>query len=133
SISSGVVGICLLALSSAAACGQAQSSNGSGVSGAAPSTAAGSGGAAASAGGATANGGTTTDQHSGQAGAVQLNVDSGGASQMSGSSDSNVGGGCAATIVKAETQTLAMFIMLDQSKSMDQIVDPATMTSRWGA
>ncbi|HYP98171.1 MAG TPA: vWA domain-containing protein [Polyangiaceae bacterium] len=52
---------------------------------------------------------------------------------MDGSSGSGVGGGCAAAFVKAESQTLAMFIMLDQSKSMDNIVDNATMTSRWGA
>ena len=50
---------------------------------------------------------------------------------MSGSSGS--GGACAATFVKAESQTLAMFIMLDQSRSMDNIVDPATMTTRWTA
>jgi hypothetical protein len=44
-----------------------------------------------------------------------------------------VGGGCAATFVQAKVKTLAMFIMLDQSKSMDQVVDAATMTTRWGA
>ncbi|HET7541099.1 MAG TPA: hypothetical protein VFK05_14575 [Polyangiaceae bacterium] len=125
SISSGAVAICLFALSNAA-CGQAQSSEGSHFSAAGrgiPSA----GAASTSAG----SGGTTSVQPVGLGGFPDLNVNNGGA--MEGSSGSGTGGGCAATFVKAESQTLAMFIMLDQSKSMDNIVDTATMTTRWGA
>jgi len=123
SISHGAIAALLLALSSAA-CGEAKPGNGSNVSIA---------GAAPAAGGASSGGagGTPGAQPNGQAGFPQLNVNTGGA--MPGTGGSGVGGGCAATFVKAESQTLAMFIMLDQSRSMENIVDTATMTTRWSA
>jgi len=130
SISLGVVGVCLLALSSTTACGQAKPSDGSGILPASAGIGSASGGAAASASGGS-NGGTTGDPYHGQAGAPQLNLDMGGASADFG--QSGAGGGCAATFVKAKSQALAMFIMLDQSKSMDNVVDAATMTTRWSA
>jgi hypothetical protein len=124
-----LVGVCLLALSSAAACGQAKQDDGSRLPVATAGAPAASGGAAASASGGASNGGTT--QYTSHGGQPQLSVDDGGSSATTGSS--GVGGGCAATFVKAESQTLAMFIMLDQSMSMSQVVDPMMMTSRWAA
>jgi len=113
------------ALSSAVAC-SAQQPNGGTISQA---------GTATAAGGTTATGGTASStagsgQAQGQAGALVLQ-DQGGSSGTGGSS--GVGGGCAATFVEAKGQQLAMFIMLDQSRSMDEVVDPATMTTRWTA
>jgi len=126
-----VVGVCLLALSSAAGCGQAQSSRGSGVSDAGAATVTAAGGAAASASGGVSNAGAPAEQYVSHGGAPPLNLDTAGA--PSGNGSSGTGGSCAATFVKAESQTLAMFIMLDQSQSMNNVVDTATMTTRWTA
>jgi hypothetical protein len=106
-----------------AACGSAHP-GGVGGPGAPPSA----GGAAAAIAGApaVANGGQ------GAMRGLDLGVPGGSTGDKSGGSG-GVGGGCAATFVEAKGQQLAMFIMLDQSNSMDDVVDEATMTTRWGA
>jgi len=116
-----------IALSNGVGCGGKQPSADSislaGTSASAAGTAAASGGM---------SGMPASGQGQGQSGGLQLGVQGGSTSEGSGGS-TGIGGGCAATFAEAKGQQLAMFIMLDQSRSMDEIVDETAMTTRWTA
>ncbi len=122
-----LVSVWLLALAGPTACGSTND-NGNG------STTNGSVTAATNAGGAAAGTGpvVTTGGLPPGPGGLEL----GGMSGSGGApttSQGGVGGGCAASYVQAKVKTLAMFVMLDQSLSMNGIVDQASMTTRWSA
>jgi len=123
--SGALTGAWLATLLGAAACGGMPSSNGS-ISAAGPPAS--TGGAATTAGGMP---GTAVSGQGQGGGSLELGLQ-GGLAETSGGS-TGVGGGCAATFVEAKGQQLAMFIMLDQSRSMDDVVDEATTTTRWTA
>ena len=117
----GLVGVSLLAFAASTACSGDKTSDGSTIGNSTPSGGmVGSGGATTSGGATVATGGPIAS-----GGALQLIPVGGttGDETPIGHSGTGVGGGCAATFVQAKVKTLAMFIMLDQSKSMDQIVD----------
>jgi len=127
------VSVSLLSLAAVpTACVQNKDSDGSTIGGPSPITT--SGGAPS--GGSPTNGAAPTNagNANGSTGPLQLGgTTSNGSSSAEGGGSGGVGGGCAATFVQAKVKTLAMFLMLDQSRSMQNVVDEATGTSRWTA
>jgi hypothetical protein len=132
-MASWLVSVSLFSLAVPTACLQNKEGEGSTIGGPSPVT---TSGGTASAGTATNTGAVpaATGGSTGASGPLDL-VDAAGTggSAASGQAGNGVGGGCAATFVQAKVKTLAMFLMLDQSKSMDNVVDQATNTTRWKA
>lgn len=121
-----LVSVWLLALAGPTACsGIKDDANGS--------TTEGSITAATNAGGAAAAGSAPVLTMAGMTAGPGLDLGGTGGSAGAPATQGGSGGACAASYVQAKVKTLAMFVMLDQSKSMDQVVDAATMTSRWDA
>jgi hypothetical protein len=127
-----IVSVSLLSLAAVpSACLQNKEGDGSIIGGPSPITT--SGGAAS--GGSTTNGAAPTigGSSNGPTGPLELGGSTSNGSASAESGSGGVGGGCAATFVQAKVKTLAMFLMLDQSRSMQNVVDEATGTTRWTA
>jgi hypothetical protein len=123
-MTSGLVGASLLVLAGAVACGDGKAAPGSMIA-EQPTM---FGGQAAGGSPSMAMAGS----HVSSGGALDL-IPTAGTPNDSTSGQAGVGGGCAATFVQAKLKTLAMFVMLDQSGSMREIVDQAKMVTRWQA
>lgn len=120
-----LVSLSLLALAAASACGGNKADeNGSTIPITNTAATGAGGGAATSAGSSSTPGGTP---------GTGPDLVTGGTPAATTGGQGGVGGGCAATFVQAKPKTLAMFIMLDQSLSMNEIVNMSTNTTRWDA
>lgn len=121
-----LVSVSCLALVGPTACsGVKDDSNGSTINGSTT--------AATNAGGAATAGSGPVFMVAGTPAGPGLDLGGMGGSAGPPMSQGGVGGGCAASYVQAKVKTLAMFVMLDQSQSMDKVVDSVTKARRWDA